>query len=427
MNYDEAIQLITSKDNFYIDLGLDRIRSALKKLENPQNNLKFIHVAGTNGKGSTCTICANILREARYKVGLYTSPYVVDFRERIQINGEMIPEDNLANCVSAVKNIVDKFCIEPTEFEFITAVAFLYFSMQNCDYVVLEVGLGGRFDATNVIPAPEACVITSVSLDHTSVLGDTIKKIAFEKCGIIKPGSKVIVYPKQREDALSVILDTCAGYNIKPVIPDSKSVEFGGSDIYGTEFRYKGMDFLLPLAGEHMVYNAITAIETVKCILSGISENAVIAGVNNTIMPARLELISDRPVVILDGGHNEDCAIALERFIKAKLEGKKITAVCSIMADKDYKKYLEHVIPYIDELIACRANVPRALDEALLVEEASNNCSNIHSVRDALSAVKIATENVNEDEALIVCGSFYFAGEVRNYLKEYYNRGTDND
>ncbi|MBR5112566.1 MAG: bifunctional folylpolyglutamate synthase/dihydrofolate synthase [Clostridia bacterium] len=427
MNCSEAIEYIHSLERFGIMPGLERISALCEKLGNPQNNLKFIHVAGTNGKGSTCTICANILREAGYKVGLYTSPYVVDFRERIQINGEMIPENDLALCVSKVKETADEYNIKTTEFEFITAVAFLYFSRQNCDYVVLEVGLGGRFDATNVIPAPEASVIASISLDHTAVLGDTIEKIAFEKCGIIKPGSKVILYPKQKTEAFSVIKDACDKYGIIPVVPDLTLLETGSSDIHGTKASYKGMEFTLSLAGEHMTYNAVTAIETVKSILPDISDKAVTEGIVKSSMPARLELISDKPVVILDGGHNEDCALALEKYIIANLGDKKIRAVISIMADKDYVKYLESVLPHVESVIVCRADVPRALDADKLASEASKYCDDVTTIPDAVTAVKYALDDANDDEAVIVCGSFYFAGDVRETLIDYFKGGDGND
>lgn len=427
MNCSEAIEYIHSLERFGIMPGLDRISALCEKLGNPQNNLKIIHVAGTNGKGSTCTICANILREAGYKVGLYTSPYVVDFRERIQINGEMIPEIDLAQCVTEVKSAADESGIKSTEFEFITAVAFLYFSKSGCDYVVLEVGLGGRFDATNVIPAPQACVLCSISLDHTSVLGDTVEKIAFEKCGIIKSGSRVIVYPKQKSEALKVITDTCRDYSILPVIPDLSLLTVGETGIYGTKAEYKGISFTLPLAGEHMIYNAITAIESVKSIIPDIPDEAVSSGISKSSMPARLELISDNPLVILDGGHNEDCATALRRYIKSILGDKKITAVISIMADKDYKKYLETVLPCVKRVVACRADVPRALDVSDLAREAEKYCDDVITFPDAVSAVRYALDNAESSDAVIVCGSFYFAGEVRDTLINYYGRGNSYD
>ena len=427
MNCSEAIEYIHSLERFGIMPGLERISALCEKLGNPQNNLKIIHVAGTNGKGSTCTICANILREAGYKVGLYTSPYVVDFRERIQINGEMIPEIDLAQCVTEVKSAADESGIESTEFEFITAVAFLYFSKSGCDYVVLEVGLGGRFDATNVIPAPQACVLCSISLDHTSVLGDTVEKIAFEKCGIIKSGSRVIVYPKQKSEALKVITDTCRDYSILPVIPDLSLLTVGETGIYGTKAEYKGISFTLPLAGEHMIYNAITAIESVKSIIPDIPDEAVSSGISKSSMPARLELISDNPLVILDGGHNEDCATALRRYIKSILGDKKITAVISIMADKDYRKYLETVLPCVKRVVACRADVPRALDVSDLAREAEKYCDDVITVPDAVSAVRYALDNAESSDAVIVCGSFYFAGEVRDTLINYYGRGNSYD
>lgn len=418
MNCEEAIAYIHSLEKFGIRPGLERISELCKLLGNPQIGMKFIHVAGTNGKGSTSTFISNILKYAGCNVGLYTSPYVIDFRERIQYNGSMIEPDELAECVTEVKRIQQKADFIATEFEAVTAAAFLYFKRKKCDYVVLEVGLGGRFDATNVIPSPVAAVIASISMDHMAVLGNTIEKIAFEKCGIIKEGSTVISYPLQRPEALAVIKKTCTDKQVPLIFPDITKLRIGKSDLHGTNAEYKNIKFILLLAGEHMVYNTVTAIEAVKAVLPDISEEALIQGIAASRMPARLELISEKPTVILDGGHNEDCAEALREFIIKNSGGKRIIAVTSMMADKDYNKYLSLVLPLVSETVTCRANVPRALESDELAAAAFAYCPMVTDIPNPEAAVKAALERAENDDIVIICGSFYLAGEVRAYLKE---------
>ena len=418
MNCSQAIQYVHSLERFGIKPGLERVSLLCEKLGNPQDKLKFIHVAGTNGKRSVCTVCSRILTESGFRTGLYTSPYVIDFRERIQIDGEMIAPADLARCVDKAKRASEENNITVTEFEFITAAAFLYFSEMHCDYVVLEVGLGGRFDATNIIKNPLVSVITSVSLDHTGVLGDTVAKIAYEKAGIIKPGCPAVTYPKQNPEALEVIESTCRSAGSTLTVPQTDSVEILSESLRGTVFSYLGSEYSLPLAGEHMVYNAVTAIEAVKTILPGAGDETLRAALKKSAMPARLEFFDLKCSVILDGGHNEEGAAALRNFTGKCVTGGKITAVCSIMSDKDYEKYLDTVLPLADRVIATQADVPRALDAHALAECAEKICNDVSEIPDAVSAVKYALDTADDDETVLVCGSFYFAGEVRGYLIE---------
>ena len=418
MNSKEAINYIHSLEKFGMKPGLERISALCEKLGNPQNDLKFIHVAGTNGKGSTCTMIAEILQAAGYNVGLYTSPYVIEFRERIKYNGEMIEPDELAICVEKAKKVAEEFNIDATEFELITAVAFLYFQRKKCDFVVLEVGLGGRFDATNVISTPEVSVIACISKDHTAVLGDTITEIAGEKCGIIKPGSKVVSYPLQCEEALNVIEESCKNKDSKLILPDISNLTIMSRNIKGTDVKYYDLTYYLNLAGDHIVYNSVTAIEAVKLLNINITNENIITGLNNTIMPARMELISEKPIIILDGGHNEDCGRALKKFITDFLNDKKIIMVSSMMADKDYKSYLSLVAPFASMFISTKANVPRALGSDELKIVAEEFCENCKSIENPCKAVEYAVKETNDDDAIIVCGSFYLAGEVREKLLE---------
>ncbi len=422
MNCNEAIEYIHSLEKFGIKPGMERIRALCNSLGNPQEKLKIIHVAGTNGKGSTSTMISNILRKSGYNTGLFISPYVSDFRERIQFNGNMIEKKELAECVERVKTVIDSLSsegIQPTEFEALTATAFCYFEKKNCDFVVLEVGLGGRLDSTNIINAPYVSVITSISLDHTAILGDTIEAIAVEKCGIIKFGAETVVYPFQDEKAMHVIENICEARCNSMRIPDVSSLSVGEEKIDGTQVEYRGIAYKLPLAGEHMVYNSITAIEAVKSLGRfniNISDSAIVSGIESSVMPARTELIKINPVIILDGGHNEGCANALASYIRKHLADKRIVIVSSMMADKDYESYLKTVLPFADTFIATKADVPRALGSDELMKTASAYCKNCYDFADPIKAVKAAVNILQPEDALIICGSFYLAGEIREYL-----------
>lgn len=422
MNCNEAIEYIHSLEKFGINPGLERIRALCNLLGNPQKKLKIIHVAGTNGKGSTSTMISNILRKSGYNTGLFISPYVTDFRERIQFNGNMIDKYDLAECVEKVKTAVDVLNdtgIYPTEFEALTAAAFVYFKMKKSDFVVLEVGLGGRLDSTNVIEAPYVSVITSISLDHTAILGDTIEKIAAEKCGIIKFGAETVLYPFQDEKVFSIVEKKCKDRCNELRIPDINRVKIIEEKLEGTLAEYDGVEFMLPLAGEHMIYNACTAIEAVRSLSRlaiNISNKAIKDGIAISVMPGRMELIKKRPVIILDGGHNEGCALALSKFIKKQLSGKRIIMVSSMMADKDYLSYLSVVAPLADVFIATRVDMLRALPSGELMLSASNYCKNCHDVTIPSKAVTAARNIMQDDDALVVCGSFYLAGDIRDNL-----------
>lgn len=416
MNYSDTIAYIHSLERFGIKPGLERISALCEKIGNPQNHLRFIHVAGTNGKGSACTMIAEVLKCAGYKTGLYTSPYVTDFRERIQINSEMIAKRDLISCVGAVKTACEKYDIQATEFEFITAAALLYFYRSKCDAVVLEVGLGGRFDATNIIPSPSVAVIMHIAKDHTAVLGNTVAEIAFEKCGIIKPGCKVVSYPLQEKEALEVIENTCKSNSCSLIIPHTDKLNITGASLKGTGVKYGDLSYSLRLPGEHIVYNSIAAVEAVRAFDCSIRDDAIEKGLSDTVMPARMEIISENPAVILDGGHNEDCAVSLEKFVKSYLGDKNITVVSSIMQDKDYNSYLKHIASLARRFIAVRADVPRALDCETLAKAASAYCDNCIFDYDTEKAVLSAAVSAGENDAVIICGSFYLAGEIRSAL-----------
>ena len=412
MNFNESVEYIHSLLAFGIKPGLERISMLLDLLDNPQDKLKFVHIAGTNGKGSTSTMISNMLIAEGYKTGLFTSPYVIDFCERIQINGKNVNKDIFAECVTEVREKIEelnKKDIIITEFEAITASAFLCFVKTGCEYVVLEVGLGGRFDATNVIKKPEAVVITSISLDHIAILGDTISKIAFEKCGIIKENVPVITSSNQQDDALEVIAETCDNKNCQLIITNPKETEILDDSIFGTVFAYSNNVYKTKLTGNHQIENTVNAIECAKIL--GISENAISQGIENTRMIARMEVIGENPLVIRDGGHNEGCAKALHDFL-TKYKVENINMLIGLMADKDCESYVSKIAPLCKSVVTVTPSNPRALDCESLKQIAEKYCDNVKSINNPQDGYKYILSNTKKDETILVCGSFYMMSDI---------------
>jgi dihydrofolate synthase/folylpolyglutamate synthase len=334
MNYEEALQFIHSTYRFGSKLGLERIKRLMYLLGNPQNTYKIIHVAGTNGKGSTCSLIHDVLMEAGYKTGLFISPYLEEFTERIQINKHHINKDSLARITALVNDKVSLMLSEgydhPTEFEIVTAIGFKYFQEENIDFLVLEVGLGGRFDATNVVEEPLVSVITSISYDHMEQLGDSLEKIAYEKAGIIKAGRPAVIYP-QADNIKKVIRDVARSKNSPVYEADKGNIEKTRSDIRGQWFKYLKRDvFDLPeikinLLGDHQLLNGLTALLTLEIIKKkgyGISPESIIKGFSNCRFPGRFEIVNTSPLIILDGGHNIDGISSFTKTLKDRFHYK---------------------------------------------------------------------------------------------------------
>ncbi len=386
----------------------------LGKLGNPQDKIKTVHIAGTNGKGSTSTTISNMLIADGYQTGLFTSPYVIDFCERIQINGENVDKTLFAECVTEVRDKIEELNAENiviTEFEAITASAFLCFVRSNCEYVVLEVGLGGRFDATNVIKNPEAVVITSISLDHTKILGDTLTQIAFEKCGIIKKNTTVITSLNQKYEVMQVVRKTCEKMGCNLVITNPKSAVIAKDSIFGTEFICDKNTYKTKLCGDHQIENALNAIATAKVL--NISQNAVSEGINNTQMIARMEIIGEKPLIIRDGGHNEGCAKALYDFLK-KYDVKNIKMLIGLMADKDCEAYVSLIAPLCHEVVTVTPSNPRALDCNSLKKITKKYCDTVTAVDNPKEGYKYILLKAKEDDTVLVCGSFYMMSDIYN-------------
>lgn len=415
MLYSEALQYIHSLMRFGSRPGLERITELLKVLGNPQDDLEIIHVAGTNGKGSTSTMISSVLQYAGKKTGLYISPFVTEFNERIQINGQYISNDDLGvyteRVKSAVESIPDDGC-PITEFEIITAVAFLYFKEMGCDAVVLEVGLGGRLDATNVIKKPKVSVVTRIALDHTGILGETEAEIAFEKCGIIKQDCPVVTTLDNSPESLEVIRKKAKTLNCELTVTDKSEVKVLCADIFGSEFLWQGETYKLKLAGKHQISNALNVVSAVKVAFSEISINAIKQGLENAVFPARCEVISKEPLVILDGSHNPNGTSALNELLTDS-DIKNSTAIVGFMADKDISDALQCLKQKFNKIITVKvqsnSRTMEAEDLAILCKGICDNVMVAESYEEALELVK-------EDSTVIVFGSLYLAGDIRPLL-----------
>lgn len=423
MNYNEAMQYIHGRLRFGSKLELTRIIELLRRLGNPQKKTKFVHVAGTNGKGSTVTMLAEILAHAGYRTGKYTSPYVFEFRERIVINGNMIEKDALCKFTERISLVCEQMendgFDEVTEFEFITVLAFCYFAEQKCDIAVLEVGLGGRFDATNVIDAPLVSVITSLSLDHTAILGDTIEQIAFEKCGIIKTPSPTVLYPIQEQGALKTVSEIASQRSCRLIIPDIDNLEILKCDLTGNHFVYGGKEYYQSLLGEYQIYNAITVLEVIEILRQGgfiIPQEAVKLGLQHCRMPARFDKVSDKPLIIMDAGHNPQ-GIDVLTDLMDRVKGCRFRIVFAVMQDKEYDYAIKALSKRVDRFYAVPLKeLPRALDAKTIAKIASENCENTVVASDVNSAIDMALDEIGED-CLLICGSFYIMEQARNALK----------
>lgn len=423
MNYNEALNFIHSRDRFGSRPGMERIEALCNAFDNPQDRLKFVHVAGTNGKGSTCHMIASVLKESGYRIGMFTSPFVVDFRERIQINGEMIPENDLAEVISEVKPVVEKLSkegIEPTEFEIITVTAFLYFLKQSCDIVVLEVGLGGLLDSTNIIKKSEVSVITSISLDHTKILGDTLLKIAEQKCGIFKEGGNVVGYPQPDFAVERFIKDKAKEKNCNYYPHELSKIRLVREEIDGSTVIYAGCSFKIPLTGKHQLYNFATAVAAINVLKQNgwnITYKSLIDGISKVKVPARTEIVSHSPLTIIDGGHNAEGVDALCNTLVKFCANRKIIAVFGMMSDKDYGYAVKRLAPLCERIYTTEASNPRTLDAKSLAKEAKQYCKKVKPEPDPEKAVNKALKKAKDDDVVLVCGSLYLASDVKKFLK----------
>lgn len=419
MNYKSVIDYINSRLSYGIKPGLDRIKELLDRMGNPQKKLNFVHVAGTNGKGSVSSMIASCASCAGYKTGLFTSPYISDFCDRIMINGNMIPHNTLAEITQDISlhiGKMDNAGNHVTEFELITAIALEWFSRENCDLVVLEAGLGGMEDSTNVIDSPEVAVITKIALDHMNILGSTIEEIAEKKCGIIKNGTTTVTYPAQNIDALEVIFRQTANKNGRIVTGTSPKVI--STSLNGTVMEYGEEQYEISMGGDHQPFNAVTAIEAINILKTkgyNIDSSSIKKGLKRTVLPARLEVISKSPLIILDGSHNVNGISELCTFINTHLSGKKLNAVIGMLADKQVEEAMKMIAPMFNSIITVAPQNPRAMSANALQEVVCKYNINVKASENVITAVE---ESGKECDGLIILGSLYLAGEIRPYLIE---------
>lgn len=427
MNYQEALAYINDKDKYGSRLGLDSVGRLLELLGNPQDELKYIHIAGTNGKGSTSSYLAHCLQEAGYKVGLFTSPYLERFNERMQINGLDIPDEDLAKITDIVRTkaniMVSEGLEHPTTFEIVTAIAFVYYMEEKTDYVVLEVGLGGRYDSTNIIKSSIASVITTLDYDHTEILGDTLGKIAYQKAGIIKKDGIVISYP-QEEEALKVLKEVSNEMNaelyLTPIdnITINEETEFGSSfDYYYNNSQLK--DVKISMIGEYQIYNAVMAITTLLVLrdkkLLNIKDEDIYKGLFKTKWIGRLEVLRRQPTFLIDGAHNLQGINQLTKALNLFKYQNLILGI-GILKDKDYEHMIALLAPLADKVIVTEVNMPRKLIAEDLAYEVRKYTPKVYIEEDINQAIKKSFELADKQDLIVFCGSLYLVGEVRTLV-----------
>ncbi|WP_123053865.1 folylpolyglutamate synthase/dihydrofolate synthase family protein [Clostridium sp. JN-1] len=436
MNYHEAISYISSTKKFGVNLGLDRTYKMLKLLDNPQDKIKCIHIAGTNGKGSTAAMITEILLTAGYKVGMYTSPYIEEFEERVQIDGQNILKDDLSKVVTEVSHAAEKVLKmgydNPTEFEIITCAMFLYFYKKKVDIAVIEVGLGGRLDSTNVLQSFKVLnnsagvilsIITSVSCDHMKVLGNTIDKIAFEKAGIIKEGVPVILYP-QDEKVQKVIQDECYKKNSRLIkVPNSCAKFIRNNDNFKQNVIVKTCSDVynieLSLLGQHQVLNCAAVILACEELINyglKIKKEHIIKALKNVKWIGRLEVLNKKPLTVIDGAHNVDGIKNLVGSVKRHFKYNHMILIIGILADKQVNKMLEMIAPMAQKVLAVTPNNIRAESASELKDAVKKYNLNCEAFDDYREAYDRAVSSCKLDDLLLICGSLYMIGGMRKII-----------
>jgi len=416
-NIKEAIAYIEDKGWSTVNFGLSRTRHLLAALGSPQSDLRFVHVAGSNGKGSTCAMLEAILRAQGYKTGLYISPYIQKFNERIQVNGVCIPDDRLLEIIERVVAIADAMEDAPTHFEIVTAMGMLYFAEEACDIVVLEVGMGGELDSTNVIGAPEAAVITNIGFEHTQWLGSSLGEIAAAKAGIIKKGCRAVCYDGAPE-VTELIKDVCLKREVPLRIADFSELQLLDESLAGQRFIYRDREYNLALLGRHQLFNAALALETVEALREGgrrIDEEAVRRGLMSVKWPARLELLSRDPLFLLDGGHNPQCIEALTQSLLSLVPGQRFSVVAGVLSDKDYANMMDLLMPFAARFFCLTPESPRALDSDELCGYLRGKGAEARSFHfDVEAAIEKARGYA---EPILAVGSLYLAGKIRDIVE----------
>lgn len=400
--------------------GLDRMKALLAALGDPQKRGRYVHIAGTNGKGSVAAFTANILQKAGFKTGLTISPYVLDFRERFQIDGQMIPPETLERLAAKVRAAAETLAETPVQFEAVTALALCWFDEEHCDIAVLETGLGGRFDATNAVENTLVAAITRIDLDHTELLGDTVEKIAAEKAGIVKPGCIAVTYPVQEKEALQAIAAACIREKADLVVPEAEDIHLRRGGLFENRMEYGGYEVNLALPGAHQACNAAMAIEIALALWRqglDIPDEAILEGLEATRFPARIEVLRRQPLVLLDGSHNPAGAAALAATLKAQRLPQKPAAVLGVLADKAAGEMLRALGESFSTIYAVTPDCPRAMSADELARLASQELPEVPAYPCADLGQALDTA-LGLPQGAVVCGSLYLAAQARPMLLE---------
>lgn len=416
MNIQETLEYIHSTCWKGSRPGLERTTQLLERMGDPHKGLKFIHIVGTNGKGSTAAMLDSVLRAAGYTVGLYTSPYIFKFNERMQADGQPISDEELAEITAFVRPHAEAMADHPTEFELITCVAFEFFRRRGCDIVVLEAGMGGALDSTNVIPAPEVAVMTNIGLDHTEVLGSTLEAIARTKAGVIKPGCHCVLYPST-EGVEAEVREKCREVGVPLTLASFEKLTPICFDLTGQSFHWNGMENLkISLLGEHQLHNVCTVLTTLQCLRQrgwNISDEAVRRGLAEAKWPGRFQLVRQEPLFVVDGGHNPQCMEALVTNIRQYLSGRDLTIVTGVMADKDRSTMYPPLLPWASRFVTVTPDNPRAMAADALAEYLHGLGAQATAAATVAEGVALAIAKARaHGGAVLACGSLYMVGEI---------------
>lgn len=433
MNYQEALEYLLNLDVFGWHPGLARIEKLMEVLGNPEKKMRFVHIGGTNGKGSTTAMLMSVLKENGYKTGMFTSPHLVSYCERMQINGQMIPERRLAELTTKVKEkikvMTDQGYEHPTGFEVSTAIALLYFYEEKTDIAVIEVGLGGAIDSTNII-TPVVSIITNVTLDHMFYLGSTVKEIATVKAGIIKEGVPVIT-ASENPDALNIIRNKAKKMHAS-YLRIGRELYYNVLELKetGTRFLVKddrgySIELCTPLVGAHQAVNGSTVMMAIKLLEKQgmtFSDEKIQEGFKKTFWPARLELIGGKPKILLDSAHNYDGAVKLRLSLNTIYKYKKLIYVIGMLADKQRSKVLAKLGPLADSIVVTKPNSPRAGDWQAMYKEAKNYTHDVYMDESIEGAVDKALSIASEDDLVCIAGSIYMVAYAREYILNLYKK-----
>lgn len=426
MNYEEALQYINQLNSKGIALGLERIEALLDRLGNPQKGQRFIHVAGTNGKGSVCAFLDSALREAGLRVGRYISPTLYDYRERIQIDGQYISKQAVASLLTTIQQAcvqMERQGLEPpTVFEVETALAFLYFAEQHCDYVLLEVGMGGRLDSTNVISQPVLSVITPISLDHTRMLGDHLAAIAAEKGGIVKPHCPAVLGPQQPE-AQAVLTARCQQCGITPLQVDVNQIQKQQWSWQGQRFSYgRWSQLTIGLSGDYQRVNGAIAIEALQLLQKeepALTDEAIQAGLAKARWPGRFEIIGQAPLFVVDGAHNSAGAQALAQTLQEHFSGKRIWLLLGVFRDKDYQQ-IGAILSGCSQTVFCfQPQHERGLEAELLAAAVAPYFQQVQVAESAEQAVQQVLQRADREDVVVSCGSLSTIGAVQRAVQQW--------